>query len=137
MAEWFSLPVNWIFLVLALAIAACGFLVVASRNLIHAALSLVGVLAGTAGLFLLLSAEFVAWVLVLVYVGAVVVLFLFGIMITRAPRGREVSLDNERRGLAALTGIATFVLLAGSSWVAFGDAEIEQVGEPISTDLIA
>ena len=137
MADWISLPVNWVFLVFAVVIAVTGVKVVTSRNLIHAALSLVGVLASTAALFLLLSAEFVAWVLVLVYVGAVLVLFLFGIMITRAPMGREVSLDNERRGLAAVTALATFALLAGTSWAAFGDVEIESVGDPITTGDLA
>ena len=64
---------------------ASAFRVVTAKNVVHAALFLVATLAGTAGLFLILSAEFVAWVLVLVYIGAVIVLFLFGIMITRAP----------------------------------------------------
>ena len=51
----------------------------------HAALFLVVVLAGGAAQFILLGQEFVAWVQVLVYIGAVIVLFLFGIMLTRAP----------------------------------------------------
>ncbi|HJQ78260.1 MAG TPA: NADH-quinone oxidoreductase subunit J, partial [Acidimicrobiia bacterium] len=84
---WIAEPVNWVFLAIGLGILFSAFRVVTSPNVVHAALYLVGALAGTAGLFLLLSAEFVAWVLVLVYIGAVVVLFLFGIMITRAPTG--------------------------------------------------
>lgn len=137
MAEWFSHPVNWVFLALALIIVVAAVNVVVSRNLIHAALSLVGVLAFTAALFILLSAEFVAWVLVLVYVGAVVVLFLFGIMITRAPMGREVSLDNERRVSAAVVAGLTFLTLSAASIAAFGDAEIPQTGEAINTELLA
>jgi NADH-quinone oxidoreductase subunit J len=62
-----------------------------------------------AGAFLLLSAEFIAWVQILIYVGAIVILFLFGLMLTKAPIGRE-ALDNQRRGLAALVGLA---ILAG------------------------
>lgn len=136
MADWFAQPVNWIFLVLALGIAAAAINVVVSRNLIHAALSLVGVLGLTAALFLLLSAEFVAWVLVLVYVGAVIVLFLFGIMITRAPMGREVSLDNERRASAAVIALVMFGVLSAASILAFGGETIE-TGERIPTETIA
>ncbi|REK12799.1 MAG: NADH-quinone oxidoreductase subunit J, partial [Actinobacteria bacterium] len=80
-ADWISAPVNWVFLAIGLIVLLSGFRVVTSKNVVHAALFLVGALAGTAGLFLMLSAEFVAWVLVLVYIGAVIVLFLFGIMI--------------------------------------------------------
>ena len=56
-----------------------------TKNVVHAALFLVIVLAGGAAQFILLGQEFVAWVQVLVYIGAVIVLFLFGIMLTRAP----------------------------------------------------
>jgi len=81
--------------------------VVTSRNLVHAALYLVVTLAMVAAVYLLLAAEFVAWVQVLIYVGAIVVLLLFSLMLTRAPIGRE-ALDNQQRGLAAIVaaGIA-------------------------------
>ncbi|MGZ4100216.1 MAG: NADH-quinone oxidoreductase subunit J family protein, partial [Bacteroidia bacterium] len=58
-----------------------------SKKLVHSAVYLSGSLIGTAGLFILLEAEFIAWVQVLVYVGAVVTLILFTIMLTR--RGEE------------------------------------------------
>jgi NADH-quinone oxidoreductase subunit J len=56
-----------------------------------------------------LAAEFIGWVQILIYVGAIVILFLFGLMLTKAPIGRE-ALDNQSRGLAALVGLA---ILAG------------------------
>ena len=59
------------------------------------------VLAGGAAQFILLGQEFVAWVQVLVYIGAVIVLFLFGIMLTRAPMHPKDSLDNDLRWPAA------------------------------------
>ena len=68
-----------------------------TKNVVHAALYLVIVLAGGAAQFILLGQEFVAWVQVLVYIGAVIVLFLFGIMLTRAPMHPEESLDNDLR----------------------------------------
>ncbi len=92
-----------------------------ARNVVHAALYLVAALAGTAGLFLLLSAEFVAWVLVFVYIGAVIVLFLFGIMITRAPTGLDEQLDTTHKAWPALLSMALFVTLAWTSIEAFGD----------------
>ena len=65
-----------------------AFLVVTTQHLVHAALWLVVTLGAVAGCYLLLTAEFVAWVQVLIYVGAVVVLLLFALMLTRAPIGR-------------------------------------------------
>ena len=61
----------------------------------HAALYLVVVLASVAAQYILLAAEFVAATQVLVYIGAIVVLFLFGIMLTRAKLGRDQDLTNK------------------------------------------
>ena len=69
-----------IFAVLAIG-GALG--VVASRNLIHGALYLIISLFGAAGLFILLSAPFLAAVQVLVYIGAIVILIIFAVMLTR------------------------------------------------------
>jgi len=74
-------------------VAAIG--VVTNRNVVHAALSLVVVMAGAAAQYILLAAEFVAVTQVLVYIGAVMVLFLFGVMLTRARLGREADLNNK------------------------------------------
>lgn len=124
--DWLSHAQNVLFVVVALAMVAAAFRVVTSPNVVHAALMLVVALGGSAVLFLMLGAEFVAWALVLVYIGAVVVLFLFGIMITRAPTGRDpVRLDHKRRWPAALVALATFVTLASVSVAAFEDKAIE------------
>ena len=133
---WISEPVNWMFAVLGLLVAFAGFRVVTAKNVVHAALYLVGALAGTAGLFLILSAEFVAWVLVLVYIGAVIVLFLFGIMITRAPTGLDEGLDGDNKVWPALLSLAVFVTMAWASIDAFGSREILETGTATSTELI-
>jgi NADH:ubiquinone oxidoreductase subunit 6 (subunit J) len=122
-ADWFSEPTNWVFLVLALVVVVSALRVVTSTNVVHSALFLVLALGGTAGLFLLLSAEFVAWVLVLVYIGAVIVLFLFGIMITRAPTGPNVEVDHRHRAPAAMAAFLMFIVTAGSALTAFGNRE--------------
>jgi len=135
-ADWISEPVNWVFLALALVVLVAGFRVVTAKNVVHAALFLVAALGGTAGIFLLLSAEFVAWVLVLVYIGAVIVLFLFGIMITRAPTGLDEGLDSDQKALPAFLSVAVFVVMAWTSIEAFGTNEVVTTGSPTSTDLL-
>ena len=70
------------------------------NNVVHAALWLVVVLAGAAAQYILLAAEFVAVTQVLVYIGAVMVLFLFGTMLTRAQIGRERDLNNKHWSIA-------------------------------------
>jgi len=134
--DWVSAPVNWVFAILGVVVLFSGFRVVTSRNIIHAALYLVGALAGTAALFLMLSAEFVAWVLVLVYIGAVIVLFLFGIMITRAPTGLDEGLSSDQRVLPALLASGVFVMMSWASIDAFGTQLVGSVGEPVPTEII-
>ena len=97
------------FVIVAVVGTVGALRVVSSRNVVHAALYLVITLSSVAAAYLLLSAEFIAWVQILIYVGAIVILFLFGLMLTKAPIGRE-ALDNQRRGLAALVGLG---ILAG------------------------
>jgi NADH:ubiquinone oxidoreductase subunit 6 (subunit J) len=70
-----------------------GAAVVTSAHLVRSGLYLVISLGAVAGLYLVLGAELVAWVQVLVYVGAVVVLLLFAVMLTRAPIGASKDLD--------------------------------------------
>lgn len=132
MIEWLTTPANWAFLAIALVMLGAGLGVVIRNNVVHAALLLVVALAGSAAMFVLLGAEFVAWVVVLIYIGAVIVLFLFGVMITRAPIGREARLDHERRWPAALVAALVFGLMAGASWAAFDVTPLE-LGEPVRT----
>ena len=106
---------NVAFGIIAAAMIISAIRVVTAKNLVRAALYLVVVLAGVAAQYILLAAEFTAVVQVLIYIGAIVVLFLFGIMLTRAPIGEEADLDNDQRGLAAvvalgLLGVLVYVL---------------------------
>lgn len=85
--------------------------VVTSSNLIHAALYLIVGLFGAAGFFILLSAPFLAAVQVLVYIGAIAILFIFAVMLTRGmTQMREVV--NQQWWASALIGVIFFVLLA-------------------------
>ena len=111
------------FTIMAIIAGAAGIMVVASRNVVRSALFLVGVLGSIGALFILLGAEFLGWVQVLIYVGAIVVLLLFGIMLTKAPIGR-VALDNQQRGVALLVALSIFGTLTYLIWRAFGDERI-------------
>lgn len=113
------------FFIAATAVVSAIFAVavVGSRNVVRAALYLIGVLGGLGIIFLLLGAEFVGWTQILVYVGAIVVLLLFGLMLTAAPIGRY-ALDNQQRLIAGLVSGGVFVGLTVLIWNAFGNEEI-------------
>jgi NADH-quinone oxidoreductase subunit J len=100
-----------VFLLLGAVAVGSALLVVTTRQLVHAALWLVVCFGALAGGYLVLTAEFVAWVQVLIYVGAIVVLLLFGIMLTRAPIGRSADLDSGNRWVAAFVAVATAAVL--------------------------
>jgi NADH-quinone oxidoreductase subunit J len=104
---------------LAFVIAVSALRVVTSNNIVHCALYLVMVLAGIAGLYILLAAEFLFAVQLIVYIGAIVVLFLFGIMLTRAPLGRSSDLNNEQVWIAAVVGLFLFGSLGAVLYDAF------------------
>ena len=87
------------------------------------ALYLVVALSAVGGVYLLLGSEFVAWTQILIYVGAIVVLLLFSLMLTRAPIGRE-ALDNQQRGLAAVVSLAILAGLGLLIVEGFGGQEI-------------
>ena len=116
---------NILFYVIAAAMAIGAIRVVTTKNIVHAALYLVVVLAGVAAQYILLAAEFTAVVQVLVYIGAIVVLFLFGIMLTRARIGRESDLDNDQRFLGLFVASTLAAFLGSILWDAFQDTKIE------------
>src|SRR5215207_358806 len=121
---------------IAFGIIAAGMIVGAIRvvttsNVVHAALWLVTVLGGAAALYLLLAAEFVAVTQILVYIGAITVLFLFGTMLTRARIGREGGLDNPYRAIGVLVALVLAGTLGYVLIDAFGDDKLPD--EPIIT----
>lgn len=104
-----------LFTAIGLVTAASAVLAVTTRQLVHAALWLVVTLGTLAGCYLVLGAELVALVQLLVYVGAVVVLVLFALMLTRAPMGRSAahSTSVPQRVLGAVVAAGTTALLGG------------------------
>ncbi|MFF0010715.1 NADH-quinone oxidoreductase subunit J [Streptomyces sp. NPDC005374] len=102
------------FLLVGLVTFGAAIVTVTTKQLVHAALWLVVALGGLAVEYLLLTAEFIAWVQVLIYVGSVVVLLLFGLMLTRAPIGRSPDADSDNRWAALAVAVAAGAALV---WV--------------------
>mgnify|MGYP005853246579 CR=1 FL=1 len=96
------------FLFAAIAVA-CGINVVVQRHPISAALSLVGVMGSLAVLYLLLGAEFIAAVQMIVYAGAIMVLFVFVIMLLNAGAEKPV----KRGWMVTVVGVPLLVLFLG------------------------
>lgn len=123
-----------VFILLAVATGGAAVATVTSRNLVHAALFLGASLAGIGAVFLLLRADFVGMVQVVVYLGAITVLFLFGLMLTRAPIGRE-ALDSRSRPMALAVSSILFVVLTFLIVSAFGNTPTEAIAGVSIADL--
>ena len=102
-----------LFVIAAIMTLGGGLGVVATRNVVHAALFLLLSLIAVAGLFLLLFAEFLALVQVLIYGGAIIIVLLFAIMLTRSDEYPRIS-DNPQWPLALVAGLAVFGVLAAA-----------------------
>ena len=136
---------NLLFYVIAGIIAASALMVVTLRNLFHCALFLALAMFGVSGIFLYLNSEFLAAVQVLIYVGAVTVLVIFGIMLTRNVMDEKTRVMNNqvfRAVLAAgLIMAVSFAALNHSSFktteqpVAVATATVDQSQTATHTDV--
>ncbi|TPW30444.1 NADH-quinone oxidoreductase subunit J [Pararhizobium mangrovi] len=120
------------FYIFAFVAIASAFMVVASRNPVHSVLFLILTFFNAAGLFLLAGAEFLAMILLVVYVGAVAVLFLFVVMMLDIDLGRIRSGVLEYAPIGALVGVillAELIVVLGGSFVSPQVAQ--NVGVPI------
>lgn len=110
-----------LFLITAVVILASAFMVVTSRNLVHAALWLVSALFGVAVLYALLNAGFMAVVQVVIYIGAIAILFIFAVMLTRREMREWGPSLNPNWWASALISILTFGGMAFllASWGGF------------------
>src|ERR1700758_3099337 len=91
-----------LFWIIAIILVGSSLLVVGLRNIVHSALALVVVFAMAAGIYLLLNAEFIAIVQILIYAGAVTILILFALMLTRVSDQTETTNPNSKTWGAAL-----------------------------------
>ena len=123
--------------IIAAVMIVAALSVVTSRNVVQAALWLVLVLAGIAAQYILLAAEFVAITQVLVYIGAVMVLFLFGTMLTRARIGGEANLDNRNWFISIPIAAILLVAMLYALGDGFGDEKLPQGTTPVSTQQVS
>jgi NADH-quinone oxidoreductase subunit J len=112
---------NIFFGIVALVAVVAAIRVVTTSNVVHAALYLMVVLGAVAATFVILAAEFLAAAQVLVYIGAIVVLLLFGVMLTRARIGGDVHLNYDQKWIGGLVATLMFAVMAYSLWDRYED----------------
>lgn len=126
------------FYTLAFTAIAAGFMVVAARNPVHSVMFLILTFFAAAGLFILMGAEFIALLLVMVYVGAVAVLFLFVVMML------DVDFVELKQGFLTYIGPGMLVagillaemILVGAAYFS-GESKTVAVRDPETTNLEA
>jgi NADH-quinone oxidoreductase subunit J len=146
----YSIPAILVFVTSALLILVGALGVITVRNPVHAAICLIMTLFGVAVAFVAQSADFLAAVQIIVYAGAIVVLFLFVIMFLGVDRNMHVSVE-PLVGQRAFAGIGVVITIAGlitlmatSHWVtgatsvsgsalATGQANVKQLGTAVFT----
>jgi NADH-quinone oxidoreductase subunit J len=125
-----------IFILVALFTLGSGFMVVTTRNMVHAALWLVSTLFGVAVTFALLNASFLAVVQVVVYIGAIAILFIFAVMLTRKDMRDQGPQMNRNWWVGVLLSALVFVglvfLLQGWSGLSTTASEIPAGFDAIS-----
>jgi NADH-quinone oxidoreductase subunit J len=129
--------INAFFAVIAAVSIVAAIKMVTTNNVVHAALYLLVVLSAVAGVYVILGAEFVAVTQVLVYLGAIMVLLLFGVMLTRARIGSETNLDHEQRWIAGLVAAGMLAVMAFSLWEGFSDEKLPAAMAPQRTQAVS
>jgi len=131
-----------LFLIFAAIILGSAYKVVTTKNMIHAAFWLIATLFGVAVLYVMLSAGFLAMVQIVVYIGAIAILFIFAIMLTRKDL-RDSAPLNDRWSWAAVLSLLTFggffVLLrnwSGFTKTATADVPVDMI-ERMGTALVS
>ena len=127
---------NVFFAVIAVVMVVAAIRCVTTGNVVHAALWLVLVLAGAAAQFILLGSEFVAVTQVLVYIGAIIVLFLFGIMLTKASMGADDSVAGEKRVMAGLVAVLLAVVMGIALLDSYSDTRVV-IDEPQRFEVVS
>jgi len=116
---------------LAVVLVGSALAVVLSKNLFHSVLWLALALTGTAGVFLLLEAEFLAAVQLLLYAGGIVTIVVFAIVVTERLVGERITQTNRRITAGAVTSLALIALVVD----AISRQPLPTTREPLTTDL--
>jgi NADH-quinone oxidoreductase subunit J len=129
------------FIIVAAIVIVTAFWVVTARNLVHSAVALMGTLFGVAGLYVFLYADFMAAVQVVIYVGGIMVLIIFGVMLTqRISAEIVVQTSMPNRIVAALAVLVLFIglvaMILNTPWYTAESAVIESTVAVIGTSLL-
>jgi NADH-quinone oxidoreductase subunit J len=121
----------------ALAIAS-AILMVTRRNIVHGAVFLITTLLATAGIFLQLEAEFLFVVQIILYVGGIMVLFVFVIMLVNLDVALHLIQFNRQRFVAAVLAIVLAAQVFGAFWVGRGSVNLGQARtmDPKNTEAV-
>jgi NADH-quinone oxidoreductase subunit J len=119
-----------IFILISLLTLLMGWVVVTNRNLFHAALALMGSFLGVAGLYVLLDAGFLAAAQLLVYIGAISILIIFAIMMTRRLMQTTETPFNSQWAIGGITALVTFAVI---TFVVLQYYPLRPANEPFAT----
>jgi len=129
--------VFWFFVIMTIAAA---LMVVLSKNLIYAAIALLVTFLGVAAMYIFLWADFMAGTQVMIYIGGILILLLFGIMLTTKITSVRISHTNVQRGVGALIIAAIFIglvwMINMTPWINISTQEPQQTVHDIGTLLM-
>ena len=133
-----------LFLFIAALVIASAFWVVFSPNLIHSAVSLLFTLFGTAGLYIFLYADFIAGTQIVIYVGGILVLIIFGVMLTSKIDSPSIASSSANQFIGGMSAFAIFVMqvavIFNTPWSIGSeqsrDATVGAIGELLLTNYL-
>lgn len=124
-------PVQIIFLITSVLLLVSAFMVVTTRNLVRSALWLIAALFMTGVVYVLLEASFLAVVQIVVYIGAIAILFIFAVMLTRRVMQDTGPQTNSNWWLSALFSL---LLFGGLTWMLLGWSGSAQMAPTLSSE---
>ena len=133
-----------LFLFMAALVIASAFWVVFSPNLIHSAVSLLFTLFGTAGLYVFLYADFIAATQIVIYVGGILVLIIFGVMLTSKIDSPSIASSSANQFIGGMGAFAIFVMqvavIFNTPWnigsEQYRDATVGAIGKLLLTNYL-
>ena len=102
---------DFVFWFIAIFTVISAITVVVNNQLLYSAIALLFTLFGVAGMYIFLWADFIAGVQLLVYIGGINVLIIFGIMLTNRISSVRLSQTNVQQGIGGVVGLWTFIML--------------------------
>ena len=135
---------EYLFLFMAALVIASAFWVVFSPNLIHSAVSLLFTLFGTAALYIFLYADFIAGTQIVIYVGGILVLIIFGVMLTSKIDSPSIASSSANQFIGGMGAFAIFVIqvavIFNTPWSIGAeqsrDATVAAIGKLLLTDYL-